>query len=212
MEKNMINLIFDPGKGTVSQISREAVIGELYGDLPTPTREGYRFDGWYLDGVRITTDMPIISETDVRLVARWTKEKKKDRKTSMIKRQKVAIGVLFAVAAVLVVVLIAVLDLISIYTFTDTYTVNGVEYSDTYTVKKHGGVYKLFDSEGKLMDRNVEKDAPVYIAKNSGNQYQIDEKTGEWKLIIVVDTEGVEAAPGTQLLMYPQIQIGRAHV
>jgi len=207
-EKNIINLIFDPGKGSLSQISREAVSGAPYGTLPKPTREGYRFDGWFLGDERITSDTLIASDVDVRLVARWTREKKKDRKTSMLKRQKIAIGVLSAVAVLLVVVLIAVLDLISIYTFTDTYTVNGVEYTDTYTVKKHGGVYKLFDSQGNLMDRNVEEEAPVYIAKNSGNQYRIDEETGEWKLVVVVDTEGIEAAPGTQLLMYPQILSG----
>lgn len=207
-EKNIINLIFDPGKGSLSQISREAISGEPYGTLPKPTREGYRFDGWFLGDEQITSDTLVVSDADVRLVARWTREKKKDRKTSMLKRQKIAIGVLSAVAVLLVVALIAVLDLISIYTFTDTYTVDGVEYSDTYTVKKQGGVYKLFDSDGNLMDRNVEEEAPVYIAKNSGNQYRIDEETGEWKLVVVVDTEGVEAAPGTQLLMYPQILSG----
>ena len=83
-EKNIINLIFDPGKGTVSQISREAVSGAPYGTLPTPTREGYRFDGWFLGDVQITSESLVASDSDVRLVAHWAREKKKDRKNDFL--------------------------------------------------------------------------------------------------------------------------------
>lgn len=204
-EKNIINLIFDPGKGSVTQFSREAVSGEPFGVLPKPTRAGYRFDGWFLGETQVTSESLVTSESDVRLVARWTRARTKDRKRSMIKRQKLALAVLTAVAVLLAVTLVIVLDLISIYTLTDTYVRDGVEYSDSYTVKKHGGIYKLYDSDGNLMDRNVEEERNVYIAAKSGNQYLIDEETGDWKLLTVVDTEDFEAAPGTQMLMYPQI-------
>lgn len=202
----MINLIFDPGKGSVTEYSREAAVGAPYGKLPTPTRAGYRFDGWFAGDVQVTADSLVEADGDVRLIARWTKEKTKDRKSSMLKKQKIALLALSAVAVLLAVALVIVLDLISIYTFTDTYTVDGVEYSDTYTVKKHGGIYKLFDADGNLMDRNVEEeDENIYIARKSGNQYLINEETGAWSLITVVDTEDYEAAPGTRILMYPQI-------
>lgn len=204
-EKNIINLIFDPGKGSVAQSGREAVSGEPYGSLPKPTRAGYRFEGWFLGEMQITPGTVVDSESDVRLLAHWVREKTKTRKASMIRRQKIALLALAIAAALLSVTLVIVLDLISIYSLTDTYVVDGVEYSDTYTVKKHGGIYKLFDSDGNLMDRNVEEEDNVYIAEKSGNQYLINEETGEFSLITVVDTEDFEAAPGTRLLMYPQI-------
>ncbi len=210
-EQTIINLIFDPGKGSVAQSSREAASGAPYGALPKPTRAGYRFDGWFLGDCQITPDTLVDSDTDVRLVAHWTRVKTKDRKTSMLRRQKIALLSLAILAVLLSVTLVIVLDLISIYSFTDTYKVDGVEYSDTYTVKKHGGVYKLFDSEGNLMDLNVEEEGgDVYIAK-SGNQYRIDGETGAHTLMIVVDTEDYEAAPGTRLLMYPQILSTNIH-
>ncbi len=37
---------FDPNGGTVSTTSKEVTIGQKYGSLPTPTREGYTFKGW----------------------------------------------------------------------------------------------------------------------------------------------------------------------
>lgn len=38
--------------------------------LPTPTKEGYTFDGWYVDGTKWVQDM-VITE-DMTLTARWT--------------------------------------------------------------------------------------------------------------------------------------------
>ena len=37
---------FDPNGGTVSTTSKQVTIGQKYGALPTPTREGYTFKGW----------------------------------------------------------------------------------------------------------------------------------------------------------------------
>ena len=204
-ENTMINLIFDPGKGRVAQIYRETPAGSPLGTLPVPVRRGYRFDGWYLGDVCVTEETVADAE-DMRLVARWSREKSKDRKRSMLKRQKIALLVLSVCAVVLSLVLVGVLNLISIYTLTDTYTKDGVEYSDTYKIKKQGGVYKLFDENGTLMERNLyEEKRNVYIAKNSGNHYEIDEETGEYKLFVTVDVEGLESAPGQLLLMFPQI-------
>ena len=38
---------FDPNGGMVSPASKSVTRGSTYGSLPTPTREGYTFDGWY---------------------------------------------------------------------------------------------------------------------------------------------------------------------
>ena len=41
--------------------------------LPTPTREGYTFDGWYdAQGKKIVLDTVIFSESDYTVTARWT--------------------------------------------------------------------------------------------------------------------------------------------
>ena len=41
-----ITITFDPEGGSVSTTSKEVMIGKPYGELPTPTRDGYRFLGW----------------------------------------------------------------------------------------------------------------------------------------------------------------------
>ena len=38
---------FDANGGSVSTSSKDVFYGKTYGDLPTPTRTGYNFDGWY---------------------------------------------------------------------------------------------------------------------------------------------------------------------
>ena len=42
---NMI-VTFDPTIGQINQTSKQVTYNEPYGELPTPTREGYRFVGW----------------------------------------------------------------------------------------------------------------------------------------------------------------------
>lgn len=41
-----ITITFDPEGGSVNTTSKEVMIGKPYGELPTPTRDGYRFLGW----------------------------------------------------------------------------------------------------------------------------------------------------------------------
>ena len=38
---------FDPNGGTTPVASKQVAVGNTYGDLPTPTREGYTFKGWH---------------------------------------------------------------------------------------------------------------------------------------------------------------------
>lgn len=44
--KPIVNVKFDANGGTVNQKTKEVKYGENYGELPTPTREGYTFLGW----------------------------------------------------------------------------------------------------------------------------------------------------------------------
>ena len=203
----IINLIFDAGKGSIAVSTREGTCGKPYGELPVPTRKGYRFDGWYLDGTLITPETVIDSEEDVRLVARWTKDAEKkavDRKVSMLKKQKRAVITLTAVALLLAIVFAIVAQLITIYSFVDTYTVDGVEYQDKYYIRKTDGTYKLYDKNGNLMETNGQSE-DVFIARGSGNQYKIDAETGTYTLKAVVDAEDGEHVAGSNLLLFPQI-------
>ena len=201
----IINLIFDANRGNIAQLSREGVVGEPYGALPTPIRRGYTFGGWYCGDVLITPDAIIEADEDIRLVARWEKAApQNNKKLSMLKRQKIAIAALAAVAVALIITFVIISQLIAVYTFIDTYTVDGVEYSDKYYVKRQDGVYKLFDADGNLMDTNGVLNT-VFIAKGSGNQYRIDPDTGEHTLRALVDAEDGEYSSGTILLMFPQI-------
>lgn len=202
----IINLIFDANRGSVSTLSREGVVGEPFGKLPTPTRRGYTFGGWYNGDAPVTPETVIEADGDVRLVAHWEKAvHTTDKKRSMLKRQKIAIVALAAVALVLIVTFVIVSQLIAIYSFVDTYTVDGVEYNDKYYVKRHEGVYKLFDKDGNLMDTNGVLDT-VFVARGSGNEYKIDPETGKHTLRATVDAEDGEYSSGTVLLMFPQVR------
>ena len=44
--KNKITVTFDADGGELETLSKEVVIGSAYGNLPTPTKEGYEFLGW----------------------------------------------------------------------------------------------------------------------------------------------------------------------
>jgi len=44
--QNIYIVTFDPTLGQIDQTSKQVKYNEPYGELPTPTREGYRFLGW----------------------------------------------------------------------------------------------------------------------------------------------------------------------
>ena len=45
-ENEQITVTFDPQGGTLQETSKNVILGEKYGTLPIPTREGYTFVGW----------------------------------------------------------------------------------------------------------------------------------------------------------------------
>ena len=72
--KKNYTLTFDANGGTVSQTSKEVTLGEPVGTLPTPTREGYTFNGWYdeMEGNYLTADTIYDLEQDCIVTASWT--------------------------------------------------------------------------------------------------------------------------------------------
>ena len=70
---NSYTLTFDANGGKVSPASRKVRYGAKYGDLPTPTRSGYTFDGWYTaksGGSKVSGDA-VMGAGDVTVYARW---------------------------------------------------------------------------------------------------------------------------------------------
>ncbi len=66
---------FDPNGGSVSPINKTVAYGSAYGDMPTPTRTGYIFDGWYTEttgGTRVTDSTTMIENSGHTLYAHWT--------------------------------------------------------------------------------------------------------------------------------------------
>ncbi len=76
-------LIFNANGGTCSMTSKNIVAGKAFGTLPTPERQGYRFDGWYMlsfnetrNPERISVNSATINTclTGTVLFARWVED------------------------------------------------------------------------------------------------------------------------------------------
>jgi uncharacterized protein (TIGR02145 family)/uncharacterized repeat protein (TIGR02543 family) len=66
-------ITFDPNGGTVNSTSVTTGVGDTLGSLPTPTRTGYNFNGWYTastSGTKVTEDMKYNGNTTI--YAQWT--------------------------------------------------------------------------------------------------------------------------------------------
>lgn len=68
-------VFFKPEAGNCSVSSKDVISGEAYGNLPTATREGYDFLGWYTaktGGDKISASDTVILEADISLYAHWS--------------------------------------------------------------------------------------------------------------------------------------------
>ena len=73
LERTGYVLTLDPKGGSVSETEIIVHYGEVYGDLPTPTLEGYEFQGWRLGGQMITAKSIVMMGEDHTAVAVWGK-------------------------------------------------------------------------------------------------------------------------------------------
>ncbi len=67
-------LTFDPAGGSVSPTTMEVTNGESVGTLPTPTRVGYRFAGWYIGDTLISSGDTWNYSADQTAVAHWVQQ------------------------------------------------------------------------------------------------------------------------------------------
>ncbi len=66
---------FNPNGGSVTPTSKTVVSGSTYGDLPTPSKSGYSFDGWYTavsGGTKIVSTTTVSISADQTLYAHWS--------------------------------------------------------------------------------------------------------------------------------------------
>ena len=70
---NCLNITFDAGKGTASAVTAQTGNNGKLTSLPTASRNGYRFNGWYTaGGDKITKNTVFDANTTV--YAHWTKK------------------------------------------------------------------------------------------------------------------------------------------
>lgn len=66
---------FNANGGTTPTATKDVMRGTAYGDLPTPTRPGATFDGWFTaatGGTQVTSSMTFALASDQMLYAHWT--------------------------------------------------------------------------------------------------------------------------------------------
>ncbi|MCD8385139.1 MAG: InlB B-repeat-containing protein, partial [Clostridiales bacterium] len=72
-EPTAYTITLDANGGTVEPSTLTVTTGSTLSDLPTPTREGYQFDGWFdVDGTEYTTETVYELESDLTLTAQWS--------------------------------------------------------------------------------------------------------------------------------------------
>jgi uncharacterized repeat protein (TIGR02543 family) len=66
-----IKVMFDCNGGNGNVGDRNIKYGEAYGEMPVPTRTGYDFKGWYLDGKKVEATDKVNVEEEHTLCAEW---------------------------------------------------------------------------------------------------------------------------------------------
>ena len=72
--KDIVFCNFDANGGVVEKSKQAVIPQDKYWVLPTPTRNGYDFDGWYTDktgGTKVTTESVVNPESSFTLYAHW---------------------------------------------------------------------------------------------------------------------------------------------
>ena len=68
----------DDWEGGGATATKQVAYGSTYGNLPTPTREGYTFNGWFTakaDGSKVESSTPFTTASKHEIYAQWTANK-----------------------------------------------------------------------------------------------------------------------------------------
>ena len=70
---NSFTLYFDANGGSVSESSRTVFCDQPFGTLPTPTRTGFDFNGWFTsDGKQVTASTTVSTANNMTVYAKWS--------------------------------------------------------------------------------------------------------------------------------------------
>ena len=76
LPKKTFTVTLNPNGGSVSPTTKTVTYGEAYGTMPTPTRSGYTFAGWWTakdtGGKKVTASTVCYASGNYTLYARWT--------------------------------------------------------------------------------------------------------------------------------------------
>ena len=74
-EANTYTVTFNYNGGINNLVSKTVTYGSTYGELPTSTREGYTFGGWFSDSgltSSVTSSTSVTTASDHTIYAKWT--------------------------------------------------------------------------------------------------------------------------------------------
>lgn len=205
----IIQLKLNPcgGRSDISSVS--AVAGDRIGQLPTPSRRGYTFSGWYTgpesdtNAVQVTATTPVddrLTGGDLTLYAHWTASARESVKSST---RRITRSVIIAAVcvAVLIAGLVFTLKIIEIYRYQD---VDGTVYQIR---KDSDGVYGLYTKDKTPCDINDDK---LWLTA-VGTQLSINPESGEYEIYAVVDTQDTEKLGfNRRVLMFKQLTYDRS--
>lgn len=69
-QNKTVTIIFDAAGGTASAATLSAAAGKALGQIPTATKDGYTFGGWFLEDTQYTAES-LAPKEDITLKARW---------------------------------------------------------------------------------------------------------------------------------------------
>ncbi|HHT54134.1 MAG TPA: hypothetical protein GX011_04265 [Clostridiales bacterium] len=213
MTKNYVTVIFDPNGGGVTSSSKRVCVSEPYGELPSPVRFGYEFDGWFTaeeGGEPVLPDTIVTAEHSHAVYAHWTKNVVADAKLEAYRRKKAAIKrqrALIIAGVVLLLMLIA--GLCVVYYFVNRTNIVDPYDGKNYKIIKKDSIYILCDENEKKLP--MTEDGKYYVTA-AGSQVKLNPETGEASIYAVVDTEGREVVGNivtARILAFPQVEKAR---
>lgn len=204
-----VTVIFDANGGGITVSSKRVARGEPYGELPTPSRFGYEFDGWFTSdtgGEPVSADSIVSAETGHALYAHWTKNVQSDDKLKALRRKKTSLKqqkIVLVVAILLVALAIVGLCVVA-------YMVNRTSLEDVdgtmYKIIKTNGTYILCDADERELE--MTEDGKYYVTA-AGSQIKLDTSTGKASIYAYVDTVGREVVGNivtSRILAFPQVE------
>lgn len=183
-----VTVTFEPMGGTVDTTSTVVTRGEAYGTLPTPTKEGYTFSGWYTaetDGEQVTSETVVTATSDHTLYAYWTKETPVEPEPDPDPEPNIVISITNSGTTTLATAGKYCDRDIDIVVAVSSQTTNSITLIDNNT----GERYRVFVSNGKLMMESADDQSGserITLTDNdSGETYGVFVDNGELSMEVI---------------------------